>query len=1342
MNFDRIFKRGKHKARGSEDRGSLDVPVPGTGARSASPTPGPAARVLGLVTQPFLLRSSPDLPDRQRKDDWSNLEALSGFLNQTGILRPLAEVIDDLCRFTRAQENISARNNEYNAVRTRLEGLCKDLRDQLARGAPPSTTTSMLNLCGAIQSELRRVYDARDRAVISRYLQADLDIDRITECYRCINGHLEGVTLNANLDMLRIVDAQATEARLSKLNPSMAACYDSAAANVVQRRECAPKTREQVLLDLNAWKESRAGERVCWINGMAGTGKTTITTSLCSSLNKDHELGASFFCTRLIPECRDVKLILPTVAYQLARFSHPFCRTLTQVLEQDPDVHTKLPRVQFQRMILEPLQQAEDSLPTRIVVAIDALDECEDGNGVGQILEVLLENASDLPIKFLVSSRPEKHIRDRISGSSLKKQLILHALDEKMVKADIEVYLRTELESMRVPFTSDEIDALAQRAGTLFIYAATVALLDKSSEAQYSGNRTKDIDLLYGAVLAMAFKDDLEPQEKEQMALVLHTIVCAQEPLTVDALARLLNLEYDVVMGSLEPLRSVLHISESATAPRVSTLHASFPEYILDEKRSNQFGCDGHIHNGKLAQLCFNRIARNQPQFNICGLQSSYIADEDVLGIKLRVEQAVPSELMYACQYWATHLDLGMRSKEQVNLLHEFLSQRLLLWMEVLNLKRRMDIGVVQINKSIDWLKDTECLDSSRLLVRDARRFVTLFATSPVSKFTPHIYVSMLSSWPPHQPIFDCYTQRANDLVKIKGLETTERQLSLLSSIPVGSEIRCVVYSSNGAFFAAGTRDNKVLIWDAVTCQMTIDPIQGHTDTVRAIAISPSGTQICSASFDETICIWDPQSGRKIAGPLRGHPDRIWSVDYSPDGRWLASGSIDGTVRLWSTDNWQMDGDPLRTNHGRVFSVAFSPTGTTLAAASESEIYLWDPFTRQRIGEPLKGHTDNVKTLAFLPDSDILVSGSDDHTICVWDVRSRQMVSGPLHGHLSAIDAVTVSPDGKLLVSAALDGTMHIWDTREWRVHSVLRNTGVVRSVRFSPDSSRLVSGSVDDSMRIWEVLDATVGRVVNNDSAGHSDWVASVSFSPCGAYFVSGSSDMTVRHKDWVTSVGVSADGGQIFSVSRDRMINVWERQSCQLEYTVGPIETDGDYDPVYQEFWPAAFIFDNKRVVCGSESGRIYMWEDGEQICELTGHKQTVYTIAVSPDGQTFASGDDGGQLIMWDATQVVSGSSDTTIRMWNVPSSSVEAPNDSGTSGEGRFNDSRGSHTADWTIDHDGWVRNSHEHVLLWVPPDLRSVLFMPQNTAIMSRQGSVEINFTNAKIGDAWRTCYNS
>lgn len=495
----------------------------------------------------------------------------------------------------------------------------------------------------------------------------------------------------------------------------MPACYDSAEADLVRRRECTPGTREEVLANLDIWRRNKNQGNLYWLNGMAGTGKTTIANSLCVMLDQSHELGASFFCSRLLPECRDVKLIIPTIAYQLARFSRPFRSALSNILERHPDIRTKSLSKQLQRLVVEPLREVTQALPTHLVVVMDALDECGDSRGIGQLLEMLARDERELPIKVFVSSRPEPQIRNKIGN--VTDQLILHQLVESSVKRDIRRYLLAEVSD--ISLSEPQLVALVKRAGVLFIYAA--AIVRYITVGEFLTNRRKrlevllgatptvpskvnvEIDALYHGVLGSAFNDpDLEDTDGERMKLVLDTVICAQAPLTVGALTGLLQLaDADWVLTALSSLWSVIRISGANSL--VTTLHTSFPDFMLSSERSDPHTCRAETHHGRLAELCLKRIEKNECQFNICGLESSYVVDEQVPDLEDRVKQAIPQDLWYACRYWAVHLELSGQSSKRVQLLRDFLSKRLLLWMEVLNLKKHISIGASLLQKARGW---------------------------------------------------------------------------------------------------------------------------------------------------------------------------------------------------------------------------------------------------------------------------------------------------------------------------------------------------------------------------------------------------------------------------------------------------------------------------------------------------------------------------------------------------------------------------------------------------------------------------------------------------------------
>ncbi|CCO38093.1 hypothetical protein BN14_12258 [Rhizoctonia solani AG-1 IB] len=259
----------------------------------------------------------------------------------------------------------------------------------------------------------------------------------------------------------------AQEAKLTKMSPSMSATYNSAESITVKRRECTPGTRKPQIDLLLQWTNTSDAGNTCWMNGMAGTGKTTIAYTVCTELEKSNQLGASFFCSRTISECRQVKHIIPSIAYQLARFSLPFRCALDKALDKDSDAHARAPKQQYERLIVEPLTEVRHTLPEDFIVVIDALDECENDNAVGQILDVLLSTSHSLPIRYLISSRPEGEITqkmaERLHGQD-EPLLVLHDLESAAVKEDIEAYMRAELKGISL----DEAHwpALLKRCGT------------------------------------------------------------------------------------------------------------------------------------------------------------------------------------------------------------------------------------------------------------------------------------------------------------------------------------------------------------------------------------------------------------------------------------------------------------------------------------------------------------------------------------------------------------------------------------------------------------------------------------------------------------------------------------------------------------------------------------------------------------------------------------------------------------------------------------------------------------------------------------------------------------
>jgi hypothetical protein len=240
-----------------------------------------------------------------------------------------------------------------------------------------------------------------------------------------------------------------------------------------------------VLDEIESWAKEFDKSPVFWLNGLAGTGKSTIAQTIAEHLFAWGSLGASFFCSRDFEDRSNLHFIFPTLAFQLAHKYSDFRSHFVSLLRSNPDVvHESLYR-QMEKLIADPL--AKTGVST--VIVIDALDECKDNEPSSVFLSVLGRFVKQIPkVRFFLTGRPEPRIKSGFRLPLLVDStdvFVLHDVHPLLINSDIRLFLKHELSEIArwrqlEGWPSDEtVDLLCQRAGGLFVYAvATVKFLD------------------------------------------------------------------------------------------------------------------------------------------------------------------------------------------------------------------------------------------------------------------------------------------------------------------------------------------------------------------------------------------------------------------------------------------------------------------------------------------------------------------------------------------------------------------------------------------------------------------------------------------------------------------------------------------------------------------------------------------------------------------------------------------------------------------------------------------------------------------------------------------------
>ena len=229
------------------------------------------------------------------------------------------------------------------------------------------------------------------------------------------------------------------------------------------------------------------------------------------------------------------------------------------------------------------------------------------------------------------------------------------------------------------------------------------------------------------------------------------------------------------------------------------------------------------------------------------------------------------------------------------------------------------------------------------------------------------------------------------------------------------------VASMDGRWIVSGDLGNKVIVWNTVTHQKTIE-ISDHTNYVYTVDVSGDSKRIASGSEDCTARIFDIVSGARVIPPLK-HNAAVIGVKFSPDGSRIATATYQYTfVGIYDTSSGnKLHEISIRVTGAPVTPLAWSPDGKQLFVATSGKITHFDTSTSSLSDCLVHGNDRNTAIVTHGQ----FIACSAGSSVSFWDHASWQQI-GTTVDHATKVGCISISRDGRYLACGREKGiTVH-----------------------------------------------------------------------------------------------------------------------------------------------------------------------------------------------------------------------------------------------------------------------------------------------------------------------------
>jgi WD40 repeat protein len=301
-----------------------------------------------------------------------------------------------------------------------------------------------------------------------------------------------------------------------------------------------------------------------------------------------------------------------------------------------------------------------------------------------------------------------------------------------------------------------------------------------------------------------------------------------------------------------------------------------------------------------------------------------------------------------------------------------------------------------------------------------------------------------------------------------------------------------------------------------------------------------------------------------------------------------------------------------------VTGIAVRPGSNEAVIVGDDHVVHLVEINTGRLIQTLPGHEDWIRTIAFSPNGNTLLTAGSDRRILKWDLEQKRW--GIFASENASIESIAFSPDGNWVAAVGFDSTLRIYDAKTGQKTTDLAcPSGDLRAVAFSPDGQRLAAGGRSGQLLIWENRNQQWKSISQNSI-----------------------------HQQRIQGIGF-ANADQVISIGEDRLVHVTD---------LGSATGSGVIATMPSKLF-SMVVLSPTLIACGGSDNRIHLidLQEKKTIGYLDSHQGTISSLAFA-DGKLI-SGSYDGETRVWQAQAGITVAARDPNGLLSAPTASFDLP-----------------------------------------------------------------------------------